>query len=93
MKMEKMQCDFRLAIVKGLVEHDDGTTYFGRLGGYMAHLRAAEEAGWVRRVEDRETLTEAGREVYTRCRLSTLPNLVGRRAYLWNWSEIPSPNL
>lgn len=87
-----MRCDFRLAVVKGLVEHDNGDVYFGSLLGYTAHWHAAEDAGWVRRVDGRETLTEEGRAVYERCGLSTLPNTPGRRAYLWDWSKIPDPS-
>lgn len=88
-----MRCDFRLVIVKGLVEHGNGDVYFGSLMGYIAHWARAVNAGWVLRADGRETLTEAGREIYVMCKLDTLPNTPGRRAYLWDWSNIPPPNV
>lgn len=86
-----MKCDFRLAIVKGLVEHNNGDTYFGSLMGYTAHWNTAHAAGWVEHVDGKEALTKAGREIYVKCKLDSLPNTFGRRAYMWDWSNIPSP--
>jgi len=87
-----MMCDFRLAIVKGLVEHDQGDAYFGSLIGYTDHFNATQHAGWVTRNAASELLTIEGRLVYLRCNLASLPNQLGRRAYLWDWSSIPDPS-
>lgn len=86
-----MQCDFRLAIVKGLVEHNQGDAYFGSLMGYTQHFNSTIAAGWVTRDGERETLTDEGRDVYVKCNLASLPNQIGRRAYMWDWSVIPDP--
>lgn len=83
------RCDFRLVIVKGLIEHHDGTAYFGSLGGYATYYAQAEELGWIARVEERDVVTDRGREVYHWTRLAELPKQLGRRAYLWDWSTVP----
>lgn len=85
------RCNFRLVIVKGLVEHQRGDVYFGSLGAYQTYWAQAEKAGWVRLVDGKEAVTEDGRGVYETCRLSTLPTTAYRRAYLWDWSSIPEP--
>lgn len=88
---------FALAIVKGVIEHDDGTSYFASLGGYEHHLERARAREWVRCSEiegelDKLIVTDAGREVYERCKLSAFPQTYGHRAYAWNWTADNNPD-
>lgn len=90
------RCDFVLAIVKGLVEHDDPYVYFGSPIGFHEHEADGIRRGLLCRgprkytEEDGEyigtLLTEAGRQAYHAARLHLLPNKRGNRAYAWNWS-------
>lgn len=89
---------FALAIVKGLVEHSDGTSYFGSLGGYQSHWQDAARWGWVLSWEKRlglrvpqseaSCLTREGEQLYTELNLKTLPSKKYSRAYAWDWSSI-----
>jgi len=93
------QCDFVLAIVKGIVEHDDGCAYFGSLLGYSHHeaqgiarglltrgpKQCADGGGGTMTIEATR-LTDAGRAAYTTFRLDLLPQKYGSRAYMWEWS-------
>lgn len=93
-------CDFVLAIVKGLVEHDDGATYFASLMGYQRYEAEGIRLGWLVRgpkmcrdgdtefVIESTRLTDAGRVVYADRHLDRLPNGKGLRAYFWDWSVI-----
>lgn len=93
------RCDFVLAIVKGLVEHDDGGAYFGSLMGYRGHEAEGIERGLLTRgpkecdgggghmfVIEATRLTDAGRAAYAAFRLDFFPKTYGRRAYMWDWS-------
>lgn len=89
------RCDFAMAVLKGAVEHGDGTAYFGSLIGYTAHRDAAVRAGYVRIVMvkhpegfdvQREQPTEAGEYVYRESGLADLPR--SGRAYAWDWSRV-----
>lgn len=78
---------FPLAILKGIIEHDDGTAYFGSLGGYLEHKRQAIELGWIEDDEPECHITLLGHDIYVRCKLSDLPTKRLSRAYMWNWKE------
>ena len=91
-------CDFVLAIVKGIVEHDDGGAYFGSLMGYKGHEAAGIERGLLTRgpkecdgggghkfVIEATRLTDAGKLAYTTERLDQYPKTYGSRAYMWKW--------
>lgn len=78
---------FQLAIVKGIKEHNDGTAYFGSLGGYLKYRGDAEKWGWITG-DDKPALTELGERVYVECKLSSLPNKMFSRAYGWDWDDI-----
>jgi uncharacterized protein YjhX (UPF0386 family) len=80
------RCSFPLAIVKGLIEHQDGTAYFGSTMGYGEHLRQTIEAGLVESPDGRPTrVTERGRQEYEREGLAQLPTRKLSRAYMWDW--------
>lgn len=84
-----MKCDFGLAIVKGLVEHQDGTSYFGSLMGYSSHVFDATRRGLIAGdLKEGISLTERGRMLYDALALSTLPQQKLSRAYAWDWSGI-----
>lgn len=77
---------FEMAIVKGLIEHGEGSVYFGSVGGYRFYCQSAEDMGWLRILSDNNLeITEFGRIMYERERLAALPNKVGSRAYMWRW--------
>lgn len=78
--------DFPLAIVKGLVEHGDGTAYFASLIGYQSHRAEAITRGLVTTDGQEERLTDAGRKAYQEHGLDRLPKR--GRAYLWDWSGV-----
>lgn len=96
-------CDFVLAIVKGLVEHDDGAAYFGSTMGYRSHEAEGIARGLLTRgpkecdggggqmfTIEATRLTEAGREAYKTLGLDRLPKTYGSRAYMWrDWPLIP----
>ena len=78
--------DFALAIVKGLVEHQDGVVYFASLIGYRAHVGEAVARGFIATDGQEERLTDAGRKAYQEHGLDRLPRR--GRAYLWDWSGV-----
>ena len=78
----KQDCDFPAAILKGLVEKGDGTSYFGSLIAYDSYKKSATDRGWITHDE----VTPEGHRVYTEAGLATLPCY--GRAYMWDWSQI-----
>lgn len=83
---------FPLAVLKGTIEHDDGTAYFGSLMGYRFYRNEAFRHGWITypAVSDSTSklvATARGRELYVLLRLDTLPNQQGSRAYMWKWDD------
>ena len=44
-------CFFPAAVLKGVIEHQDGTAFFGSLGGYLEYVEQAIQRGWLVRVE------------------------------------------
>lgn len=92
----RRDCDFALAIVKGLVEHDDGKAYFGSLMGYATHEKDAIDRGYAcigPKPIERGTvtiqttrLTDAGRAIYVELGLGRLPK--SGRAYAWDWDVL-----
>lgn len=95
------ECDFALAIVKGLVEHDDGHAYFGSSVGYRHFEAKAIARGHVVRGTvlrdgggghmfecEGTILTDAGRAAYARLHLDRLPQINNRRAEHWDWTVI-----
>jgi len=81
-----LRCHFPAVIVKGLIEHGDGTTYFGSLGGYQHYLAEARQQRWIDELA--ETVTDLGRGLYQAEHLEELPQERGSRAYLWRWDEL-----
>lgn len=82
------RCSFPLAIVKGLIEHQDGTAYFGSTMGYGEHLRQAIEAGLVEHPDGEPAKeTERGQQEYEREGLAQLPTRKFSRAYMWDWTK------
>jgi hypothetical protein len=81
-----VKCDQALALLKGLVDHDDGLRYFGSTLNYAAYLAGATRRGWV---DDAGDPTQAGCDEYVRLGLYDLPDT--GRYYLWDWSAIPDP--
>lgn len=88
-------CDFVLALLKGLVEHGDGTVYFQWLDGYATHENNAIKRGYVhlgpKRIDRRHVirttqLTDAGRAAYVELGLDRLPK--SGRAYAWDWGVL-----
>lgn len=74
------------AIVKGLVEHKDGTRFFGSTMSYRAHFENAVNRGLV--TED-GGVSEQGAEWYERC-LKRLPQ---SRQVFWNATDIGAAHL
>lgn len=72
------------AIVKGLIEHDDGTRFFGSTTGYASHLDKAILRGLV---SGSGAVTSIGIEWYERC-LKQLPQT--RQAF-WNKDAVGQP--
>ncbi len=98
---DMFKCDFALAIVKGLIEHNDGGAYFGSLMGYRHHEADGIKRGLLTRgpkqidmggghMETIEAtrLTDAGRKEYDARCLHRLPTHYGSRAYMWKWNVI-----
>lgn len=55
---------YRLAIVKGLYEHNDGTYFFGSTAGFKDHLANCAHAGWITGYHRNYVLTDLGRQIY-----------------------------
>ncbi|WP_139313512.1 hypothetical protein [Rhodoferax antarcticus] len=72
------------AIVKGLIEHGDGTAYFGSTISYSYHLANAVKRGYV---TDANDVNAVGREWYDRC----LVNLHRGRQTFWMDAEVGLP--
>lgn len=72
------------AIVKGLVEHDDGTRFFGSTMAYTYHFANAVKRGFV---TDSKVVTARGLEWYERC-LKQLPQT--RQAFWTDGVGLPS---
>jgi hypothetical protein len=66
------------AIVKGIIEHNDGTSYFGSTGAYAFHFANAVSRGLV--TKDK-AVTFLGSEWYERC-LKKLP-----QCRLTHWTD------
>ena len=92
-------CDFAAVVLKGLVEHQDPSAYFGSTGGVGYHSGEAEERGWIVRDARGFPLasTPAGRAHYVASGLDKLGPRAPEgwadgkprrfsRAYLWDWS-------
>ena len=65
------------AIIKGLVEKDSGTAYFGSTMSYTYHYEQAVRFGYVTR---NKQVTTRGLEWYNRC----LRQLAQKRQIYWN---------
>lgn len=79
---------FPLAILKGLVEHKDGTAYFGSLMGWRHYALEAERLGWAKYQGpfNELKLTEVGEIMYEMLRLAEVgTQKKDSRAYLWDW--------
>lgn len=72
------------AIVKGLVEHDDGTRFYGSTMAYTFHFQNAVKRGLVTKAN---VVTARGVEWYERC-LKQLPQT--RQAFWTNGVGLPS---
>lgn len=73
---------FHVAILKGIIEHNDGTTYFGSMMGYKYHEDVAITEGLIS--NDGKSPTKHGLAMYDEWQLVKLPNK--GRAYMWDWS-------
>lgn len=62
--------DFAAVVLKGVVEHQDGTAYFGSLSGYKHYEALAIAAGWI--LIGNEPTGE-GRRAYETMGLAALP--------------------
>lgn len=76
------------AIVKGLMEHKDGTRYFGSTMSFTSHLADAIKFGYVTDAEKRK-VTPLGKEWYERC-LKELPQ---KRQVYWGADGVGFPNV
>ena len=81
---------FPAAILKGIIEHDDGSVYFGSLLGYTGHCDLAIKLDWVARGRRSQRLvaTHFGHGVYAEARLDALPKRQFSRAYAWDWGVV-----
>lgn len=75
------------AILKGVIEHNDGTSYFGSLIGFQHHRAAAVGLGWITRGR-KPRATAHGQAVYADAGLAALPTKRLSRAYAWNWDKV-----
>jgi hypothetical protein len=73
--------DYRLVVLKGIVEKKDRGAYFASFGALDYYTDGAIEQGWVYCKERGYYVTDAGIAEYNRRHLEQLPR-VGR-AYLW----------
>jgi hypothetical protein len=86
-------CHFDMAVLKGLVEHNDVGSYFGSFGGLGAYCADAAYFGWITmdlRPDGTHDVwsakvTDAGRHAYETLKLADLPQMKLSRAYLWEW--------
>lgn len=75
---------FVLAALKGAIEHQDPSHYFGATGALAFHLQNAAELGLM----DGAAPTERGRAIYRALGLASMGD--GRtRACMWDWSNVP----
>lgn len=86
-----MECDFRLALLKGLIEHRDGTKYFGSTMSYTHWLEEAKKAGWVFEYlspngNEQADFTFEGLQKYGELKLGDLPHT--GRACGWDWGSL-----
>lgn len=80
---------FPAAVLKGAIEHGDGTAYFGSLLAYETHRMTAAALGWVTLdATGRPCPTDRGRAVYVEARLDALPKRQFSRAYAWDWGVV-----
>lgn len=79
---------FPAAILKGIIEHDDGSAYFGSLLGYADYRDTAIKLGWVTHGPRRLAATPLGHAVYVEAHLDRLPQRRHSRAYAWNWDNV-----
>jgi len=80
---------FPAAILKGAIEHDDGTAYLGSLLAYETHRMTAAALGWVALDKTgRPSPTAHGRAVYAEAHLDALPKRRFSRAYAWDWGVV-----
>jgi hypothetical protein len=86
---------FVLAIVKGLIEHEDAASYFGSTMGLAAHTDEAIRKGLLldetpegkHRLSSYLKVTNLGRKLYTELGLDKLPQKKLSRAYMWDWNQ------
>lgn len=87
---------FCLAVLRGAVEHQDGSMFFGSLGAYRHWLNAAVKRGWVvesTRLHKTEkdlvvgcqVATDLGRQVYES---SGVGQFSQGRFSGWDWSKV-----
>ncbi|MFC6094858.1 hypothetical protein [Saccharothrix lopnurensis] len=80
---------FTVAMIKGAVE-GDVYRHFGSLGGAAQHLATARRL-WLIDVDDEDTATPRGQDLYRRHRLDLLPE--GRAYLAWQGSPIVEATL
>lgn len=82
---------FPAAIVKGLIEYQDGTHYFGNTNGYNSHLNVAKGMGVV--AADGVTVTMRGQAWYAR-NLKTIEKTaegLANRCVFWDDTAVGEP--
>lgn len=72
------------AILKGIIEHGDGTCYFGSLLAYSVYEQQAKDLLFIE--VDGKTVTPFGRHHYKMSGLGDIVRKRGHRAYFWDWS-------
>lgn len=71
------------AIIKGLLERDDGRYHFGSTGAYAYYLDLTYKLGFVRQEHDALVVTGKGRDAYETLSLKDFKT--NRRAVSWDW--------
>lgn len=78
--------DYRLVVLKGIIEKDDAGAYFGSTASVEIWTNDTIERGWLTKSsDDKYTPTPKGEAEYRRRELNTLPTR--GRAYLWAHTE------
>lgn len=86
-------CHFDMAVLKGVIEHNDAGSYFGSFLALGEYCTDAATAGWITmdlRPDGTPNVwsakaTDAGRRAYEMLKLADLPQMKLSRAYTWEW--------
>jgi hypothetical protein len=81
----KGQVDFAAVYVKGLIEQNDPSAYFGSTLSLKEWGNTAIARGWVSVTGE---VTEKGYLMYRSSGVGDLPKVYLQRAYFWDWSKV-----